>query len=31
MTPFMVRVAELVGMPENQLEEAALDTLAPCR
>ena len=29
MTPFMVRVADLVGMPQNQLEEAALDTLAP--
>ncbi len=29
MTPFMVRVAELVGTPEDQLEDAELDTLAP--
>lgn len=29
MTPFMVRVAELVGMPDDQLKNAELDALAP--
>jgi len=29
MTPFMLRVAELVGTPEDQLRDVELDTLAP--